>query len=220
MCDFLQDEHAREEDKSEREQRGTAPRRGFLPVHEEGHLGGEALAAVHAQVPVHAQVGAQVGLHRALFLEDPATLGAFVRALLVHALVRFEAVGGDERAAAQRALLRLGRCRRFLLRRYESVGLSYGVVRLVRQFPAPRGFLKAAHEPPVRTLFFLSQEVLPLVLEEVLRCLEEKGAFGAFVRLDDHHLSHRLLGTGKDSGGQRQHHLADGAVRRGASFTP
>lgn len=158
----------------------------LTPVHDESHLSGEAVATVHTQVPGHARVCAHVRLQRRQLLEHLSTLGALVRALLVYTLVSGQPVNGGERAVAELALLGLG-TERHLLLCYSDPNVFRPLCRLV----PPSHLLQATHNAWLAALFVLTQEVLSLVLEEVLWGLEEKGAFGALVRVDDHHL--RLL---------------------------
>lgn len=172
------------------------------PVHDKSHLRGEAAAAVHAQVPGHARVGAHVALQRCRLLEHFPTIRALVRALLVHARVSGQPVHGGEGAMAQVALVGLGTERYLLLGYFEADGL-----RPVRSFVPPSRLFKATHDARrLSALLVLTQEVLPLVLQVVFRGLEYQGALGAFVRVDDHQVCRPLLPLGSvlDTGDQPQ----------------
>lgn len=145
---------------------------GLLPVHDQSHLRGEAIATVHTQVPGHTRVCAHVGLQRCRLLEHLSTLGTFKRALLVDALVRRQTVDGGEGPVAEFTLLGLGtEC--YLLLCHSNTK----VLHPLRSFVPSSQLLKATHDARLSALFVLSQEVHPLVLEEVFGGLEEKGAF-------------------------------------------
>lgn len=144
----------------------------LLPVHDQSHLSGEAIATVHTQVPGHTRVCAHVCLQRRRLLEHLSALGTVVRALLVHTFVSGQSVYGSEGSVAKLTLLGLGTEHCFLLCHSNMNGL-HPVCSVI----PPLRLLKATHDPRLSTLFVLTQEVLSLVLEEVFRGLEEKGAF-------------------------------------------
>lgn len=166
------------------------------PVHDERHLGGEAAAAVHAQVPGHARVRAHVGLQRRGLLEHPAAFVALKRALLVYAPVRCHAVDGGEGALAELAFLRFGAecccCRLPIGGSLEAQSLGR-LCRLCRLVPQPH-FLQNAG---LAAFLVLGLEVHALVLQEVLGRLEQERALRALVRVQHHYLSRplRLVAT-------------------------
>lgn len=170
------------------------------PVHDECHLGGEAAAAVHAQVPGHARVRAHVGLKGSGLLERPATLVALKRALLVYTPVSRHAVDGGERALAELARLQLGTgcCGRRRLLTFSGSLHAKALCGLSCLISRPQ----LIQYTGLAALLVLGLEVHTLVLQEVLWRLEEQRALRALVRVQYHHLGRPLwLATA------RQHQL-------------
>lgn len=110
---------------------------------------------------------AHVGLQRRCLLEHFSTVRTLVRALLVHARVSGQAVDGGEGAMAEVALVRLGAEGDLLLCYFDADALHP-----VGSFVPPSRLFKAAHDARLSAFFVLTQEVLALMLEVVLRGLE------------------------------------------------